>query len=988
MKETDSPSLDEDGRYQLSIGKTMLGLHKCSEADATSALMEARTTAMTSLSNVSKDSYTRAYPHLLKLHALREIECAIPILCTRITKETCEGLSDRETDIVASFRESIVDNSNRSDGWSKRIELASPEVVGSSIILNTRLALSRFANAPEVVGETWLTIGKRARKQCLFHIAETALAHAAVAVSSLPEKDRQKVASIDHEIQMQLAKVKHATGESSTALMMLERDDSEVRKLLSLDETKFKKQISPGIVREFTVEMFAKRVLKATEWMAESGLKGGSEVIHRFQLVIRLRPEWEKSNFALARYLDSMLEARISAGIGQFRARGEGDDVDAMREKALAMDTTCHRYLLDAMQAYSQALLHGDKHLFQALPRMLTIWFDLTSIDESTLDREDLQAILLRSQEQANTQMRNYMKAISSYSFYSALPQLISRVSHQNHDTATIVKKILTRVLSRLSPQAMWPLAWLQNSTNGSRAEIGSDIFKSAMKHHAQQQNMKMHDLLNDSKGLFKFLIELAKYNPKKSSTRTFSVKPWRGTGSAQLIDFVPPIQAALGISRASSHRRGALQNGSGDRDYFPEFIPRMRSLSSQVEVMNSKARPKKITAYAVAPGQTLPILSKSAESRLQPGDAGEMHFLVKQEAKGDLRKDARVQDLNSVINRLLGASRSGSHGRQRRRLQLRTFSVVCLSEDCGILEWVPNTDSLRSVVSISYNPQADAHSIRRRGKRMTNFGDVSLRNNFQKCQDMYTKHGNLVKAGLMFEEECLKPYPPLLYWWFVQSFSDPHAWFEARTKFALSAAAWSAVGHVIGLGDRHSENILVDTSSGECVHVDFDCIFDKGLTLPRPEVIPFRLTQNMVDAFGPTGYEGTYRGGLTSAMTTLREHRETLLSVLEPFLKDPVINWKRQRSQQKQGSKSTSGGGSVEAKRSVKVIDGRLRGIYNLRNPNMKKIPRTDGVVDQEDEMSNILPLSVEGQVHRMISEATSHENLVQLYVGWMPWI
>lgn len=27
----------------------------------------------------------------------------------------------------------------------------------------------------------------------------------------------------------------------------------------------------------------------------------------------------------------------------------------------------------------------------------------------------------------------------------------------------------------------------------------------------------------------------------------------------------------------------------------------------------------------------------------------------------------------------------------------------------------------------------------------------------------------------------------------------------------------------IIGLGDRHSENILIDTSSGECVHVDFD---------------------------------------------------------------------------------------------------------------------------------------------------------------------
>ena len=87
----------------------------------------------------------------------------------------------------------------------------------------------------------------------------------------------------------------------------------------------------------------------------------------------------------------------------------------------------------------------------------------------------------------------------------------------------------------------------------------------------------------------------------------------------------------------------------------------------------------------------------------------------------------------------------------------------------------------------------------------------------------MYFQSGDLKGAAKLFDELCVKPNPPLFYWWFVQTFSDPHAWYEARIRFTLSSAAWSAVGHVIGLGDRHSENILVDTESGECVHVDFD---------------------------------------------------------------------------------------------------------------------------------------------------------------------
>lgn len=90
----------------------------------------------------------------------------------------------------------------------------------------------------------------------------------------------------------------------------------------------------------------------------------------------------------------------------------------------------------------------------------------------------------------------------------------------------------------------------------------------------------------------------------------------------------------------------------------------------------------------------------------------------------------------------------------------------------------------------------------------------------------------------------------------FLTQFPEPYAWFQARLKFARSvdreitrlhkcykvlqnvyrflisclfvslyflssSAVWSMVGYVVGLGDRHGENILIDESNGDCVHVD-----------------------------------------------------------------------------------------------------------------------------------------------------------------------
>lgn len=58
-----------------------------------------------------------------------------------------------------------------------------------------------------------------------------------------------------------------------------------------------------------------------------------------------------------------------------------------------------------------------------------------------------------------------------------------------------------------------------------------------------------------------------------------------------------------------------------------------------------------------------------------------------------------------------------------------------------------------------------------------------------------------------------------------------------------------------------------------------------KGLTLARPEIVPFRLTPSMVGGMGLCGFEGVYRRVMETCMSVLRTNRETLLSVLEPFL-------------------------------------------------------------------------------------------------------
>ena len=59
------------------------------------------------------------------------------------------------------------------------------------------------------------------------------------------------------------------------------------------------------------------------------------------------------------------------------------------------------------------------------------------------------------------------------------------------------------------------------------------------------------------------------------------------------------------------------------------------------------------------------------------------------------------------------------------------------------------------------------------------------------------------------------------------------------------SAAVSSIVGYVLGIGDRHANNILVHQRTAEVVHIDFGVTFEQGKALSTPETVPFRLTRD-----------------------------------------------------------------------------------------------------------------------------------------------
>eukprot|EP00624_Nannochloropsis_granulata_P005188 evm.model.NODE_36730_length_23693_cov_36.852951.1 len=120
-----------------------------------------------------------------------------------------------------------------------------------------------------------------------------------------------------------------------------------------------------------------------------------------------------------------------------------------------------------------------------------------------------------------------------------------------------------------------------------------------------------------------------------------------------------------------------------------------------------------------------------------------------------------------------------------------------------------------------------------------------------------------------------------------------PESFLTVRATFAKSLAAFSICSYIAGVGDRHLENFLLDTRTGSLVGIDFGVAFGLGASaLPVPELIPFRLTRQMLNVLQPLDSEGLLKTAMHQVLRALRDSKILLLSILELYLLDPVVDW------------------------------------------------------------------------------------------------
>ncbi|KAL9566383.1 hypothetical protein ACKAV7_009298 [Fusarium commune] len=648
----------------------------------------------------------------------------------------------------------------------------------------------------------------------------------------------------------------------------------------------------------------ARAQLLLAKWLDSAGQTHAGALREKYQQPPKTFSTWEKGHYYLGRHYKKILEA----------------------EKPLKADDQSDNYITGevarlVIENYVRSLNSGTKYLYQTLPRILTLWLDLgAQVDRAPEGKASLSRELHRRRvEQLNllhSFLDKYIHRLPAYIFYTALPQIVARIAHPNSNVFDRLTHIIAKVVEAHPRQALWSLIGIMTTRQVSeRKARGTQILQTL-----RNISKKVEGSTTDFKHLLRMGEKLAEQlllacqNGDFRGNKTVHAslgRDLRFNHKCTPCPLVVPVESSLTATLP------AVSEYVKKHKAFSRDVVTIDSFLDDVLVLSSLAKPRRLTTR---------------------GSDGKSYMLLIK-PKDDLRTDQRLMEFNGLINRSLKRDAESS----RRQLYIRTYAVTPLNEECGIIEWVPGIKTMRDILINLYASR--------------------------KIYPDYTVLKQLMDEACLsdgktriFTDEVLGRFPPVLQLWFTQQFPSPSAWFAARLKYTRSCAVMSMVGTILGLGDRHGENVNLEEGNGGVFHVDFNCLFDKGLTFAKPERVPFRLTHNMVAAMGIYGYEGPFRKSCELTLSILRQQEETLMTILEAFIYDPTLDLQKEKRAHRRGDM----GVKLQPQSVVDSIKRKVRGLLPTES----------------------IPLGVEGQVEELIKQAVDPRNLAAMYIGWCPFL
>ncbi|KAM1457733.1 hypothetical protein ACFX13_035729 [Malus domestica] len=840
-----------DGSSNGTFFRAVLLVRRGKYDEARQYVERARKCLATELAALVLESYERAYGNMVRVQQLSELEEVIDYCTLPLGNPVAEG------------RRALIRNM-----WNERIQGAKRNVE----VWQALLAVRALVLPPTEDIDTWLKYAYLCRKSGRISQARSTLVEL---LQYDPETSPESV-RYDGPPQVMLAYLEYqwSLGEDikrKEAFARLQNLAIELSSRPSIQPVTPSVLVSSSSLR---VPLIARvhLILGDWNWALSPGLDDDSiqEILNAFRTATQCANKWAKAWHKWALFNTAVMSLYTVRGYASVTSQ----------------------FVVAAVNGYFHSIAcsantKGVDDSLQDILRLLTLWFNHGATAE-------VQMALQKGFAHVNIN-----------TWLVVLPQIIARIHSNNNAVRELIHSLLVRI-GQSHPQAlMYPLLVACKSISNLRKAAAQEVVDKVRQHSGvlvdQAQlvskelirvailwHEKWHEALEEAsrlyfgehniEGMLKELEPLHEMLEEGAKENNTTIKE-RAFIEAYRHELLEAYECCMKFKRTG---KDAELTQAWDFYYhvFRRIDKQLQSLTTldlesvspellecrnlELAVPGRYRAESPVVTIASFARQLVVITSKQRPRKLtiRGSDGKDYAFLLK--GHEDLRQDERVMQLFGLVNTLL----ENSTKTEEKDLSIERYDVIPLSSNSGLIGWVPNCDTLNQLI----REYRDARKItlNQEHKYMLSFApDYDRLPLIAKVEvfeyALHNTEGNDLARVL----------------WLKSRTSE--VWLERRTNYTRSLAVMSMVGYLLGLGDRHPSNLMLNRYSGKILHIDFGDCFEASMNREKfPEKVPFRLTRMLVKAMEVSGIEGNFRSTCQNVMEVLRIHKDSVMAMME----------------------------------------------------------------------------------------------------------
>ncbi|KAH7327672.1 atypical/PIKK/FRAP protein kinase [Rhizoctonia solani] len=935
--------------------RAIISVHRCQFTKAAKQIATARDLLDPEMTNLAGESYQRSYSVIIRIQMLSELEEIIRY----------KQLSE-QPDRQATMRKT----------WMKRLQGCQPNVETWQRVLQVRTLVLQ----PDQDTPMWIKFANLARKSSRMNLAQKTIE------SLRPHVDQQA----SPEVIYAHLKFMWASGSRVEAVEYLRDWATKLSADLGLTQAELSGRVPTAAARTKSsayAPLLARCYLKIGQWQSDMEEDWAARDI----------PDILRCYYLATQFDNSWYKAWHTWAMCNLEVIGHLESVNDTRTEEAAPNLV--RHVAAAVQGFFRSIALRSDASFQETLRVLTLWFKFGAHEEVSLA------------------MTDGFHTVNVTTWLEVIPQIIARIQ----TPSALVRRLISQLLNdvgRAHPQALiYPLTVASKSSSIARRNAATAIMDRMREHSPKVVDQALvvsaelirvailwhelwHEGLEEASRLYfteknpeamiavlEPLHDLLEAGPTTTRETAFAQvfgrelqDARRYTRRFRAYGEIGDLNQAWEIySMVFKKVEKQLQHLTTlDLQYVSPELLRSRNLDIAVPGTYVSGRPVVTIASF---GSTLSVITSKQRPRrltLKGSDGKDYQYVLK--GHEDLRQDERVMQLFGLVNSLLYLD-SESY---KRHLHIQRFPVIPLAPNAGLLGWVQQSDTLHVLV----RDYRDSRKI---------LLNIEYRLMLQMAPDY--EFLTLLQKVEVFEYALDNTTGQDLYRVLWLKSKNSEAWLDRRATYTRSLAVTSMVGHIMGLGDRHPSNLMMNRVTGKVIHIDFGDCFEVAMHREKyPEKVPFRLTRMLVKAMEVCGIGGSFKTTCMITMGVVRDNRESLSAVLEAFVYDPLTAWRLlqtadDRARDRNGDTGNdphaiAQGPNRKMRADENVIFDETAGETGATQEDINEraltvFNRVQRKLNGRDFDPEVV-LSVEDQVMRLIEQATSYENLCVAFFGW----